>query len=82
MSNYCGVCGKECSSHWEDDGIGPYEFWGQKGNQSVTVLVSDCCDGDVYENEELTVDAESASSDFDTRADYLYDQQRDERATA
>ena len=43
----CPECGKECSVKRIDEGIGPYEFWGQKCCQQVWVYVSDCCEAEL-----------------------------------
>jgi len=39
----CSYCKKECIVVGQDEGIGPYEFWGFKGNHVDIVPVSDCC---------------------------------------
>jgi hypothetical protein len=57
MTYYCGECRKECTVHEEDCGIGPYEYWGQKCNDVNMQLTSDCCDGEVFDDEECTVEA-------------------------
>jgi len=40
---FCTDCGQECEVIEFDDGIGPYEYWGQIGNQVCMVEASDCC---------------------------------------
>lgn len=81
MTYYCGECKKECSVHAEDFGIGPGEFWGASFNDVKMELVSDCCDGEVYVDEELTEFAdywEWSRDEEDYRADWLYERMRDE----
>lgn len=55
---WCGDCKEVCTTHVVDEGIGPYEFWGRKGNDVQMVLRSMCCDGEVFEDELLRVEAE------------------------
>lgn len=44
----CTECGAEDPVvHVVNDGIGPYEYWGQKCNQVIKVLRSKCCDATV-----------------------------------
>lgn len=50
---FCGECGNECDFVEIDTGIGAYEFWGAKENHSVLERVSDCCEADLFEDEEL-----------------------------
>jgi len=49
---YCAECGKPCQGEFADFGIGSYEFWGFKGNDSRRVFVSECCEAEVYLNGE------------------------------
>jgi hypothetical protein len=44
---YCTECGKECKIIVVDDGIGPYEFWGQKCCQNIYVERSACCEAEL-----------------------------------
>ena len=48
---FCTSCGSSCEVVQGDDGIGPYEFWGQKGNDSQPYSASDCCDAEVVEHQ-------------------------------
>lgn len=50
---YCGECGKLCNDVERDFGIGGYEFWGAYGYDSNVQVVSECCDGDLFEDPEL-----------------------------
>jgi len=52
---YCGECKEECKVIIQDQGIGSYECHGFCGNQSVMVAVSDCCEADVFEDEECKI---------------------------
>lgn len=45
----CNECGEMCQPTAVDDGIGPYEFWGAKGNDSNISVVSDCCHAEFSE---------------------------------
>jgi hypothetical protein len=49
----CPECGQPCSLKQFDDGIGFYEYWGQKCRQSNPYLGSDCCGEFIQELEEL-----------------------------
>jgi hypothetical protein len=50
---YCSECRKECQAVERDFGIGGYEFWGARGNDTNIQTVSECCDGDLYADPEL-----------------------------
>lgn len=43
----CTECGENCTVIGVDNGIGPYEFWGQKGTDVQIDLVSNCCEAKV-----------------------------------
>jgi hypothetical protein len=43
----CPICNEPCYAKSCDDGIGPYEFWGEKGFDSRPYLGSDCCEADL-----------------------------------
>jgi len=51
---YCEVCKEECIAKIVDYGIGPYEYWGATGVDSDLHAVSDCCEGFVFRDQELT----------------------------
>lgn len=40
----CSECKCRCGVDRIDCGIGSYEFWGQRGNDSQECAVSDCCE--------------------------------------
>ena len=42
-TTWCTYCGEECSYHVVDEGIGVYEYWGQRGTHVELVPYSDCC---------------------------------------
>lgn len=73
---YCNVCGKECEGQWIDEGIGSYEYWGAKYNDVRWVYVSDCCEGDLFENQGLTIPADwpepQEDESLDRRSDEDY----------
>lgn len=48
-SGYCSDCGEPCEGKWEDIGIGPYEFWGRRGNDVQWVEQSTCCEGEILD---------------------------------
>ena len=51
---FCQECELECRGQVVDQGIGPYEFWGQKGIDVREAFVSECCEAlvvDIDENE-------------------------------
>lgn len=43
----CKDCGGICEGTYIDSGIGPYEFWGAKGYDSVVDWVSECCEANL-----------------------------------
>ena len=45
----CNDCGEPCTLGEVDEGIGPYEFWGQQCWQSIMVTRTSCCESDDYE---------------------------------
>ena len=55
---FCGECKKECSPIIVDFGIGPYEFWGGKFVDTNEQIVSDCCEAEIFEDEECTIEAD------------------------
>ena len=46
---YCAGCLKECDAITIDEGIGAYEYWGDKGVDIRLVEVSDCCEDDLLD---------------------------------
>lgn len=58
LTEICSACGEPCKGIVMDFGIGPYEYWGQRGFDSNPRYVSNCCeadvlmDGKVYEPQE------------------------------
>jgi len=48
-SGICDCCGEACSAVPVDVGIGPYEYWGARGNHVDIQLLSPCCDAEVVE---------------------------------
>ena len=45
----CSSCGHECEVVTVDNGIGPYEFWGQRGVHHDYAAGSNCCGEPVEE---------------------------------
>ncbi|RLA58349.1 MAG: hypothetical protein DRQ89_15475, partial [Epsilonproteobacteria bacterium] len=60
---WCGTCGKECDARIVDEGIGHYEFWGRKGIDTRLCLVSDCCDTEMYDDEDLQIECMDTPED-------------------
>jgi len=54
-SGICSECGREVTCVEKDFGIGPYEFWGSKGEHHDYQCVTPCCDAEVVEGEEHLV---------------------------
>ena len=49
VTGICDECGLECESTTQDNGIGPYEFWGERGTHHDYAEVSPCCGAEVVE---------------------------------
>lgn len=77
----CTECKQPCRPKALDHGIGPYEFWGQKGYDSQPDVGSDCCEapllylGNEYTAADYAEDMEAERQDY---ADYLYESRRDD----
>jgi len=54
-SGICSECGNACTATVIDDGIGPYEFWGERGVHHDYHQVSPCCEAEVVEGGEKLV---------------------------
>lgn len=65
-SLYCPTCQKQIDSVMQDNGIGPYEFWGQQGTHHDWVEVCPECEEDAseYFTSKEAYEA-SLTSDFD-----------------
>lgn len=68
-TGWCCNCGKECYIEYVDNGIGSYEYWGQKGVHTQIDAESSCCGAEVVENwsdlpKELKVDKDEEEADF------------------
>ena len=48
----CSVCGKSCDAKWEDQGLGPVEFWGALSHHEDWQWVTDCCEAGTVEEPE------------------------------
>lgn len=59
-TGWCSECGKACTIIGIDEGIGPYEFWGQKGRNIDIRPASDCCEASVLEYEPELTEPEGA----------------------
>lgn len=49
MFGICNNCGMACEAEIQDQGIGPYEFWGSRGVHHDWVEASPCCSASVVE---------------------------------
>ena len=68
---YCSECKQECKAITVDDGIGSYEFWGARGCDVRMRIASNCCEGDVFEDEECKVPYEQGYPDDDYPREYI-----------
>lgn len=50
---FCGECKQPCDWQDVDYGIGAYEFWGAPSVHVNIQRVSTCCEGDLFEDDEL-----------------------------
>lgn len=57
MKLYCAECGNECETKTVDFGHGRTEYWGAISVERNLRIVSECCEGMLYENRELTKEA-------------------------
>jgi len=46
-SGICDECGEACQATPVDFGIGPYEFWGDRGTHRDIHMLSPCCEAAV-----------------------------------
>ena len=53
---FCQECGEPCDITLVDFGIGPHEFWGQRGNDTNKQMVSDCCEATCLDENGSEVD--------------------------
>jgi hypothetical protein len=49
MTTICPECKQPCTAHWEDVGIGYYEYWGAPGSDVQWVCLSDCCEAQILD---------------------------------
>lgn len=47
----CAECKQQCNAIEVDFGIGPYEFWGQRGVHINKAWVSSCCEAEMLTDE-------------------------------
>lgn len=64
----CPDCGEPCDAKECDDGIGPYEYHGQKCYHSHKYIGSDCCEAELVD---------VPWPDDGDRADWAYEQMKD-----
>lgn len=49
---FCSECGNECETNTVDEGIGSYEYWGSMCYDRHMVVISQCCEANVYKIKE------------------------------
>lgn len=49
LNPQCSECKQPCEPKCVDLGIGPYEYWGQKGNDVSYQWLSACCEAEIEE---------------------------------
>lgn len=62
---YCPNCDERVSAHIEDQGIGPYEFWGANGTHHNYVPVCNTCESPVEDYDEDDYEPEYNEDEFD-----------------
>lgn len=60
---YCEDCGEECYVVERDEGIGAFEFQGERGVDRQLVAVSRCCEAEAYERKVLKEPYEDGDTD-------------------
>ena len=60
---FCSSCHRKCNVIIVDEGIGPYEFWGDSGVHHDYRAVSSCCEADAWEDRAYTIPAEYEPED-------------------
>jgi hypothetical protein len=74
----CSECGKDCEAVVVDEGIGPYEFWGNRGVDVALEVYSDCCEATVIKSNGTVYDAYDAQCDREAdEGDRRYEEMRD-----
>jgi len=61
----CPNCKKECQAVQIDDGIGEYEWWGQKCRQQILIWVSECCECEIEDFDSGDWEDEGAIADYE-----------------
>lgn len=70
---YCAECRQECRAVVMDFGAGKLDVGGRTVYDSRKALVSDCCESELFEDEELSRPFESSPDEYakDAEADFL-----------
>jgi len=55
MTGTCSYCDEPCEVVVVDFGIGPFEFWGATGWDSLPTAVSNCCEAKVVDQYGVTI---------------------------
>ena len=50
ITGWCSCCEQACEGIEVDNGIGPYEFWGQKGTHKQIDIESTCCNAPLLDD--------------------------------
>lgn len=64
-TGFCSYCDARVSAHIEDHGIGPYEFWGERGTHHDYVPCCDICGESVEDYDEDDYEPEYNEDEFD-----------------
>jgi len=60
----CPHCHKDVEGTWIDEGIGPYEYWGAKGNDTHMHFVCEECDGELESEQSYNEYVASMKEDY------------------
>jgi hypothetical protein len=63
LDPYCSECKNPCEPTIVDFGIGSYEFWGQRGNDTNRQWVSNCCEAEMHEGPPREEESEEDEED-------------------
>lgn len=60
----CPHCGEKVSGKWVDEGIGPYEYWGQMCNDKRMEFVCEECDGELEPDESYSQFLQNSKNEY------------------
>jgi hypothetical protein len=61
----CEDCGRPTNGQWVDFGVGPGEFWGRPFCDVNWQWVSECCEGDILDENGNLIDPPEEGEDED-----------------